>query len=139
MSPYFFDAPVLPDGFRFPAAHQEYVAGSGEELAPWRMLAFDMASSLYYWAALRKRFPDLSLVPFAMLHDESGFANEGWVVVASFDGNDRTGLPRVLIYDYEHPRVAPNKTKGFAGFSDWLDAARHEASEFQRTKAADQE
>jgi len=128
MKAYLYDSPVLPSGFRLPQEYIDFaVGGCSRELYPWRTLATDMATSLYYFGSMILKFPDHPLVPFAMIHDESGLYNDGWVVLACFDGADFSGDPPVRIYDYSNPKALPWENRSYQSFSDWLEAAKKES------------
>ena len=131
MKPFLFDCPLLPDNFKFP---EEYSVAAIKnilpEIEPWQFLAKDMATSLSYYGTLMTKFPDEPLIPFAIIDDESGVYNEGWVVLACFDGKDNSGTPKVFIYDFSTPKISPWENLTYDGFSDWLSAAREESRQY---------
>lgn len=126
---FFYDTPILPIGFSFP---DDYIAiaHEGAKLDPWEFLCNDMATSLLYYGKLLKKFPGRNLVPFAIASDNSGFFNDGWVVLACFDGNEKPHCSKVLIYDYSTPKITPWENKIFSSFGDWLESAKQESLEY---------
>lgn len=132
MKAYLYDSPVLPSGFKLPQEYIDFaVSGCSQDLYPWRTLAADMANSLYYFGSMLLKFPNNPLVPFAIIHDESGVYNDGWVVLACFDGADFSGDPPVRIYDYSNPKALPWENRSYQSFSDWLEAAKKESSDYR--------
>lgn len=129
---YLYDSPILPDGFKLPQEYIDFaVSGCSRDLYPWRVLAADMAGSLCYFGAMLLKFPNNPLVPFAIINDESGLYNDGWVVLACFDGADFSGNPPVRIYDYSNPKASPWENRSYQSFSDWLETAKKEASDYR--------
>ncbi|MCF5591461.1 hypothetical protein, partial [Pseudomonas syringae] len=87
MKNFLYDLPILPDGFKFPAEYLNVVlADELIDIEPWRFLSKDMATSLFYYSSMLLKFSEAALVPFAIIQDESGLYNDGWVVLACFDG-----------------------------------------------------
>lgn len=127
--PFFYGTPILPEGFLFP---DDYVAiaRQGTKLEPWMLLCDDMAMSLLYYGTLLKKFPEKNLIPFAIASDKTGVFNEGWVVLACFDGDDKSNNPKVLIYDYATPKISPTNNKIFSSFAEWLESARKDSLEY---------
>lgn len=131
MKPFLFDNPLLPEEFKFPNIYLDLVVANGfPEIEPWQFLAKDMATSLSYYGTLMKKFPDVPLVPFAIIDDQSGAYNDGWVVLACFDGRDKTGVPKVFVYDFSTPKKLPWENLIYEDFSDWLRAAREESRRY---------
>jgi len=81
-----------------------------------------------------QKLPDAPLVPFAIVNDQSGFYNEGWVVLACFDGFDKSGKPRVYIYDYSRPKKLLHDTC-YNDFSEWLSFARSDSERYKAQRA----
>jgi hypothetical protein len=131
MKPFFFNLPILPTGFVFPSAYETLAQQTAVDILPWRFLYEDMPKSLSYYGALLQKFPDLSLVPFAIINDQSGTYNDGWIVLACFDGTNHLGNPPVYIYDYSNPRVSPVENNSYANFSEWLAAAQTESARYK--------
>jgi len=129
---YLYGSPVLHSGFKFPQQYIDFaITGCSQELYPWSALAADMASSLYYFGSMLLKFQNNPLDPFAIIHDETGLYNDGWIVLACFDGADFSGNPPVRIYGYSNPKVLPWENKSYKSFSDWLEAAKKESSDYR--------
>ncbi|MCF5622689.1 hypothetical protein, partial [Pseudomonas syringae] len=108
MKNFLYDLPILPDGFKFPAEYLNVVlADELIDIEPWRFLSKDMATSLFYYSSMLLKFSEAALVPFAIIQDESGLYNDGWVVLACFDGECKEGNACVRIYDYSKPKLSP--------------------------------
>ena len=100
MKPFLFREPILPDGFRFPDEYEQLARnGNWPDIEPWSFLAEDMPMSLSYYGEMLRKFPETPLIPFAFISDESGLYNDGYIVLACFDGGDLSGHPKVRIYD----------------------------------------
>lgn len=136
MKPYLFKDPILPEGFSFPAEYEKLaIAGDLPNIDPWHFLAFDMVLSLSSYSWMLLKFPDRPLIPFARICDPTGFYNDGYVVLACFDGTDISGQPKVRIYDFGKPKDSPWDNLSYANFEDWLEAAQHESSRYKAEKA----
>lgn len=130
MKPFFFNTSIIPVGFCFPHSYESMlVSEMWPKIEPWEFLAKDMPSSLYYYGAMLSKFQDSPLIPFAIICDESGFYNDGYVILACFDGSDLSGEPKVRIYDYGKPKISPWENVCYPSFLAWLDFAKNE-SEF---------
>lgn len=139
MKPFLYDLSILPDGFQFPADYLDVaMAGEGLDIEPWRFLSKEMALSLSYYGSMLLKFPGTALIPFAIIQDESGLYNDGWVVLACFDGGDRAGNPAVKIYDFSRPKFSPWDNLGYPSFSVWLKAAKEESARYKAERAEDQ-
>lgn len=135
MKPFFYDAPILPVGFKFPRDYESTVLTDVlPDIEPWQFLSRDMPTSLYYYGSLISKFPERPLIPFAIINDQSGLYNEGWVVLACFDGTDKTGSPRVLIYDFSTPNKLPWENFSYLSFTDWLKVAQQESARYKRER-----
>jgi len=93
-----------------------------------------MATSLLYSAAMLLQFPEAALIPFAIIQDESGLYNDGWVVLACFDGRNKEGNLGVRIYDYSRPKFSPWDNFTYSCFSEWLSAAKEESSRYKNSQ-----
>lgn len=132
MTSFLFKGSLLPEGFRFPAEYEALVEGKlYPNLDPWKLLAEDMPQSLALYGAILLKFPGRPLIPFAWIEDQTGYHNDGWIVVAYFDGSDVSGNPRVRIFDYANPKSTPWDNFSYAGLSEWLDAAKRESLVFK--------
>ncbi|WP_251862807.1 hypothetical protein [Achromobacter sp. Marseille-Q4962] len=131
-TPFLFDSPILPDAFRLPERYVRMAqAGDWPDLAPWGFLAADMARSLWYYGAMLLKFPGKPLIPFAEINDADGYYNEGYSVLACFDGSDTSGDPVVRIYDYGTHRVTPWQNKSYDNFEAWLAFAAEESADYK--------
>lgn len=138
MKPFLYELPILPDGFLFPADYLSVVmADEGLDIEPWRLLSKDMALSLSYYGSMLLKFPGSALVPFAIIQDESGLYNDGWVVLACFDGAKGEGS-NVRIYDYSRPKSSPWDNFSYSGFSEWFSAAKEESARYKADRLEDE-
>lgn len=136
MKPFLFNEPLLPDGFKFPGEYEALVnSASWPEIEPWSFLAADKPLSLSFYGEMLLKFPSMPLIPFACVDDQSGLYNDGWVVLACFDGVDSSSQPRVRIYDSSTPKSTPWQNLSYTNFSDWLDAAKIESSRYKAARA----
>lgn len=138
MKAFLYDIPILPNGFKFPVDYLDVVlADDFVDIEPWRLLSKDMATSLYYYGAMLLKFPGAALVPFAIINDESGLYNDGWVVLACFDGDGKGGSSCVRIYDYSNPKSSPWDNLAYSSFSEWFSAAKEESSQYKAERDED--
>jgi hypothetical protein len=136
---FFYNLPILPQGFNFPQSYLQLAQGHViPDLQPWKFLFTDMPSSLSYYGAMLKKYPDKPLVPFAILDDPSGASNDGYVVLACFDGDNKSGDPKVYFHDYAHPKQVdwPDRYS-LANFTEWLRVAQDESSRYKIECAED--
>jgi hypothetical protein len=136
---FFYDSPILPSGFCFP---KNYLQLSEEhdilDFEPWKFLFLDMPKSLNYYGAMLQKYPDKPLVPFAIIDDQSGFYNDGYVVLACFDGDDKSGDPKVYFHDYSNPkRVNWADRYSLVNFTEWLRVAGEESARYKAERAED--
>lgn len=132
MKTYLYDSQILPDGFKFPHEYVDIILKiNPDEFYPWKFMATDLAISIYYFGALLLQFPEKPLIPFAIINDESGVYNDGWVVLACFDGLDFSGNPKVLIQDYSNPKASPWENKSYENFSDWIKSAKKDSLDYK--------
>ena len=136
MKPFLFNEPLLPEGFRFPQEYEALInSATWPDLEPWSFLAADKALSLSFYSDVLIKFPAAPLVPFACINDQSGFYNDGWVVLACFEGSDLSGQPPVRIYNGGTPKKTPWDNLSYDSFSEWLGAAKNESVRFKAEKA----
>src|SRR5262245_24255595 len=129
--PYLFDGPILPKGFAFPLGYLELARSQAPpDYAPWHFLFADLPASLSYLGAMLQKFPDKPLVPFAIIDDQSGTYNGGWVVLALFDGDDGSGNPGVYLFDYSKPPKGRSQLESFKDFDAWLAYAKDESRRY---------
>ena len=81
------------------------------------------------------KFPDVPLIPFARTCDPAGIYNDGYVVLACFDGADTSGYPRVRIYDFGKPKDSPWDNQSYVTFEDWVAAAQKESERYKAERA----
>jgi len=133
---FLFESPILPDGFRFPETYRQLVeSNSRPDIEPWTWLADNMPQSLSYYGAMLEKFKEGPLVPFAIICDETGLHNDGYVTLALFDGSDISDSPRVRIYDYSNPKKGPWDNLSYNDFEEWLVAAREESADYKTQRA----
>ena len=129
MEPFFFRGSILPAGFSLPTTYEQMmVSGEMPSIAPWEFLCMDMARSLSYYGDMLLKFPNSPLVPFSIISDQSGFWNDGYVVLACFDGSDLSGDSKVRVYDYERPKISPWENMSHPNFLAWLEDAKKESA-----------
>lgn len=139
MKPFLYDLPILPDGFQFPIDYLNVVLTDELlDIEPWRLLSKDMAASLFYYGSMLLKFPGAALVPFAIIQDESGLYNDGWVVLACFDGGGKEGSSGVRTYDYSKLKLSPWDNLAYSGFSEWFSAAKEESSRYKAERVEDE-
>lgn len=135
-----YDKSILPKDFRYP---EEYLSiaktGFEEDIEPWSLLTSNMFRTLNYYESMRDEYKDQVLIPFAIAVDESGYYNDGYVVLACFDGNDISGNPRVYFHDYGSlvKEIEWSKRYYLEGFTTWLQYARDESSRYKKEKYED--
>ena len=108
----------------------------GSDYEPWRFLFEDMAASLSYYGAMLQKYSSPPLVPFAMVDDQSGLYNEGWVVLACFDGGNTSGNPRVYVHDYAKPPKSSAELPSFNDFNAWLAYAEDESKRYKADRSS---
>lgn len=108
-------------------------------LEPWKFLCFDMPMALNYYGAMLQKYPDKPLVPFAIVDDPSGHFNDGYVVLACFDGDDKSGDPIIYYHDYSNPkRISWSDRYFISNFNAWLELAEEESSRYKAERADDE-
>jgi hypothetical protein len=134
LRPYLFNSPILPSEFRFPAGYLALVQEKElPDLQPWRFLCNDMPASLSYYGAMLQQYRDKPLIPFAMASDPSGYYNDGYVVLACFDGSDKSGDPRIYFHDYANTkRVDWPERYSMNNFAEWMVDIRTESLQCKR-------
>lgn len=135
---FLYDTPILPEGFKFP---DEYISMAHmrclEDIEPWSLLFNDMATSLSYYGAMLNKYKDNPLIPFAIASDQSGLFNDGYVILACFDGSDVSGNPRVYFHDYgsSNKDIAWSERYYLKDFNSWLQLAREESAHYKAEQA----
>ena len=137
---YFYNSPILPSEFRLPQSYLELAKNHAiPDLEPWKFLFLDMPSSLSYYGAMLQQYPEKPLIPFAILDDPSGLFNDGYVVLACFDGDDKSGDPKVYFHDYGNPkRVDWSNRHSLDNFTKWLEVAGEESARYKAERAEDE-
>ena len=133
---FLYNTPILPDGFVFPQSYIDTVKSNNIiDLEPWDFLCKDIGKSLSYYGALLIEYRDQPLIPFAIASDESGFFNDGYVVLACFDGSDKSGDPKVYFHDYGYSYSGEDPVRGkqyyLENFSVWLESAKEESAQYK--------
>ena len=124
MKVFLTESKMLPEGFKYPSAYLEYIAGhEQDELYPWRFLAESPSEISFLIQLLQKAYPDKRLIPFAQYEDS---ANGD---IACFDGNDCSGEPRIYFHVFCYQGEMPpwDKRYHLSSFSEWLVEAKEEA------------
>ena len=136
MHPFMFDGSIIPRGFHLPQDYIDLLTKENlTEIEPWNFLAHDMGASLYYYGSLLIKYPEQPLLPFAMIHDVTGFYNNGMIVLACFDTTDLSHNPCVRSYDFSKPNLSPWENIFYDDFNDWLKAAKIESHHYKIDKA----
>lgn len=136
MHPFIYDGSIIPQGFKLPQIYIDLVIKNNlPEIEPWYFLSYDMGLSLHYYGSLMMKYPDQPLLPFAMIHDKSGFYNKGKIVLACFDSTDRSKNPCVRSYDFSKPDQSPWENIFYDDFNDWLHAAKIESHHYKIDQA----
>lgn len=138
---FLYDSPILPAGFSFP---ESYLALAHSKripcLDPWHFLFSSMPSSLNYYGAMLLKYPDKPLIPFAIINEKSGLYNDGYVVLACFDGDDKSGNPKVYFHDYSHTKqVSWADRYCLLNFAEWIHVAKEESARFTAERDDDDE
>jgi hypothetical protein len=109
----------LPEWFRYPETLVELLDKETIDFGPWQLLHGE--SLLLRHNGLKKRFPQLTLVPFARRFDCDD--------VACFDVSiQHLPLKALIIHDFCSPGW--EQRGEYASFEDWLEAAKLEAEEW---------
>jgi hypothetical protein len=136
MKPFLFNEPLLPEAFRFPQEYEALVnSASWPDIEPWSFLAAEKALSLSFYSNMLLKFPGTPLIPFACINDQTGAYNDGWAVLACFDGSDLSAQPLVRIYDFGTPKKTPWDNLSYKSFGEWFGAAMNESVRFKAEKA----
>lgn len=132
---FLYNQPILPKEFSFPKNYIEIAKNhSVINLNPWEFLYNDMAKSLYYYGSMLTTYKDRFLIPFAMTNDLSGLFNDGYVILACFDGNDYSGDPKVYFHDYGYLGTIPSWENRYflKNFDEWLVKAKEDSTEYNQ-------
>lgn len=106
----------LPDGFEYPEAFLRMVDENVLSLSPWSILTRDVLVAKT--KSMRLRYPERSLVPFAIRQDNDD--------VACWDPLHSSGV--VIVHDFASPGW---ELQGeFPDFRSWLQAALDELLEW---------
>lgn len=131
---FLYDQPILPKNFLFPDSYIELAKkGLFIDLEPWVLLYNDRATSLRYYDLMLLKYQDKCLIPFAIASDLSGFFNDGYVVLACFDGDDLSGDPKIYFHDYGHTGSTPSWKNRYQlkNFDEWLKLAKEESAQYK--------
>lgn len=136
MQAFIFGDPIIPQDFNLPENYISLVKNHTlPEIEPWSFLSYDMGASLYYYGSLLIKYPEQPLLPFAIIHDKTGFYNKGMVVLACFDTTDHSKNPSIRSYDFSKPNLSPWENIHYDDFNDWLKAAKIESQHYKIDKA----
>ena len=105
---FLYNTPILPDGFVFPQSYINTVKSNNIiDLEPWDFLCKDIGKSL----------------------------SDGYVVLACFDGSDKSGDPKVYFHDYGYSYNGEDpiwdKRYYLENFSAWLESAKEESAQYK--------
>lgn len=137
---FLYDSPILPVGFEFPRSYLAIARNPDPpDITPWEFLFRNMPLSLNYYGAMLQKYPDKPLIPFALVDDKSGLYNGGFVVLACFDGDDRSGNPKVYFHDYSSAKRVPWAERySLENFLEWKKMADDESARF-KAEVADED
>ncbi|WP_120429393.1 hypothetical protein [Acinetobacter baylyi] len=99
-----------------------------EDIEPWKTFYNNKSELIRFNSLLRKKFPEGNLLPFSYIHDITGFCNDSWPIVASFD---LKSMPQIRIYDFAQPKNSPWDNYSYKNFDHWLEMARHESTAYK--------
>ena len=113
----------LNEEFVFSKSFVNFILNENVEyLEPWFIFCIDGKYTAPWCKKLKELYPDRSLIPFAGYRCTDD--------IACFDGNDKTGNPKVL---YIHAFSSPGwELRGEAdSFDEWLKQAAEDAKKFK--------
>ncbi|MEG0343506.1 MAG: hypothetical protein RR633_15085 [Acinetobacter sp.] len=99
-----------------------------EDIEPWKTFYENESELVRFDSVLKKRFPESNLLPFAYIHDITGFCNDSWPIIASFD---LKSMPIIRIYDFSTPKNSPWINLSYQNFDAWLEMARNESEKYK--------
>lgn len=126
--------PRLPKNFVLPESYINLMKRNDFiDIEPWSFLYDDMNDFLNYYSSMLSEYKDHPLIPFAIANDQSGLFNDGYIILACFDGNDNTGNPKVYFHDYGYHGELPSWDKRYYldNFLVWLEVAKGEAAQYK--------
>lgn len=110
---------LLPDWFQYPSSLVELLEEENIDFGPWQLLHGEWLAVRH--TGLKKRFPDLELVPFARRLDNDD--------VACFDVSCESSCPKVkIVHDFASPGWEDRGE--LDSFNAWLITAKEEAEEW---------
>lgn len=136
-----YDQNILPVGFKFPEKYTVLMSENFEEdIEPWRFLRRSDDITLSHYASMCEKYVNKKLIPFAIAVDLSGYYNDGYVVLACFDGDDPSGNSKIYFHDYGPPikEIDWSKRYSLDGFDAWLEFARAESAHYKEERAEDE-
>lgn len=131
---------VPPENFRFPNSYLKIVDNNEDiDSLPWELLYKNYDLLLNYYTSMQEIYTNHSLIPFARACDLSGYFNDGYVVLACFDGEDNTGNPKVYFHDYgqnswglcEDRDISWEERYFIANFDEWIKLAKNESIQYK--------
>lgn len=135
---FLYNFPILPNGFVFPKTYIDLIMNNNIiEIEPWSFLCRDKGMSLSYYGSMLIKYKDHPLVPFAIADDQSGFFNDGYIILACFDGKDTSGDPKVYFHDYGYRGEEPSWENRYHldNFSTWFVLAKEESAQYKAERA----
>lgn len=119
---------LIPQNYSFPKAFTSLIACENIDIEPWRFFTDASEDLQRFVKVFREKYPENKLIPFAFIHDITGFYNDAWPVVASFDLMDDS---IVRLYDFAEPQNSPWKNLSYVTFEDWLVMAKKESEQYK--------
>ncbi|MGE8594220.1 MAG: hypothetical protein ACN6NY_03090, partial [Acinetobacter faecalis] len=101
---------------------------TNECIEPWKTFENDYKKLDNFFRIIQSNFPKSNLIPFAYIHDPSGFINDSWPIVALFDLKDNL---KVRIYDFGSSKNSPWDNFSYDSFDLWLGAIRIESHSYK--------
>ncbi len=135
---FLYDTPILPSNFVFPQSYIDTVSLSNMiDIEPWSFLCRDMGMSLSYYGSLLITYKDHPLIPFAIADDQSGLFNDGYIILACFDGCDKSSEPKIYFHDYGHSgkSLSWDKRYHLNSFAEWIELAKKESAQYKIDRA----
>ncbi|WP_239375156.1 hypothetical protein [Snodgrassella gandavensis] len=88
--------------------------------------------TLVYYGIFLIKYHNHLLIPFAIANNETGFFNDGYVVLACFDGTDKRGNSKVYYYDSGNSILVDWAKKYYLNnFLSWLKLTKKESKQYK--------
>ncbi|MCO6538486.1 MULTISPECIES: hypothetical protein [Gilliamella] len=135
---FLYNLPILPNGFAFPKSYVDTVKNNNIiQIEPWSFLCQDIGMSLSYYGSMLIKYTNHPLIPFAIANDQSGFFNDGYIILACFDGNDTSGDPKVYFHDYGYSGEEPSWENRYHldNFLTWFELVKAESAQYKAERS----